>query len=31
MEIKIDTRKSIYENINEIYEKIKELKIKSKR
>jgi len=31
MEIKIDTRKSIYENINEIYEKIKELKNKKQK
>ncbi|BFI73270.1 hypothetical protein YN1_2570 [Nanoarchaeota archaeon] len=31
MEIKIDVRKSIYENINELYEKIKELKNKKKR
>ena len=31
MEIKINIRKSIYENINELYEKIRELKNKKKR
>ncbi len=31
MEIKIDTKKSIFENINEIYKKIKELKRKKEK